>query len=199
MVSKKFKKDPNSMLSTAYQKLEASFDELESVEVKDWTITNSLIYVCKKYEKKFNVKFILSYKDTPSSSPEYKLMARLWMMLGAKKGDGELVKSYIDWFYRNYNGKKKFTSLGAIVKPNLVSNFKSVKKIDKIERSTPISFRMRIITKTFSETAYVKTWGDLAFLKKIMETEEDYPSSYKQMFEALKLDGVDLNKIDGVV
>jgi hypothetical protein len=198
MVKEKFKKDKDSLLSTAYQKFEKSFTELDLSIVNDWTITHSLIYICKKYEQKFKVKFILSYKDSPSKSPEYKLTARLWMMLGATKGNGELVKDYIDWFYKNYNGKTKFISLGALAKPKLISDFKNVKKIGKIDRSTPISNRMSIIVKAFPETEYVKTWGDLAFLKQIVETENDYPVNYKLMLEALESDGVDLQNINKI-
>lgn len=200
MPKTKFKKDPDSLLSTAYQKFEALFDEFDTVPITDWTVTHSLIYICKKYEKKFDMKFIISYKGSPSSSPEYKMTARIWMMLGAKKGDGEFVKEYIDWFYRNYNGKTRFTSIGALTRENNISNFLKIKKPTKIERSTPISKRMQIIVQTFPETAYIKTWGDLAFLKQSMEDKsESYPKAYEDMFEALESDGINLKMLENII
>ena len=57
---------------------------------------------------------------------------------------------------------------------------------------------MSIIVKAFPETEYVKTWGDLAFLKQIVETENDYPVNYRLMLEALESDGVDLQNINKI-
>lgn len=199
MPKTKFKKDPDSLLSTPYQKFEAAFDNFDSILPEDWTVTHSIIYICKRYEDKFGVKFVLSYKDPPSSSPEYKIMARLWMMLGAKKGDGEFVKNYIDWFYKNYNSKKRFISVGAFIRPNIVTDFMKMKKPIRIDRSTPISKKMQIIVNSFSETAYIKTWGDLAFLKLSMDQDQDSPTAFKNMFEVMESEGINLKMLENIL
>jgi hypothetical protein len=199
-MSKKFVKDPESMLSTAYQKFDQLFLTIDSVPVEEWTITHSLVYICKKYQEKFGMKFVLSYKASPSTSPEYKLTARLWMMLGAKKGHGARVKEYIDWFYHNYNSKTHFVSVGALTREAAVASFQKIVKVrEKPSRSTPLPKLVQTIAQAFPDTAYVKTWGDLVFLKESMENDKDCPGSYREMFEAMESNGVDLSVLKEVM
>ncbi len=199
MARSKFPKDADSLLSTAYQKFEALFNTLDSVPVSDWTVTHSIVYICKKYHEKFGMRFVLSYKGSPSSSPEYKMTARLWMMLCAKKGDGLLIKDYVDWFYHNYNSQTHFVSIGALTREATIAQFQKLRKAkDKPERATPLPQKLQAIVKAFPETAYVKTWGDLVFLKQAMESDKNSPDAYHEMFAAMEEFGFDLKILNEV-
>jgi len=198
MVRSKFQKDPDSNLSTAFQKFEALFDNFDSFPVADWAVTHALVYICKKYEEKFGMKFVLSYKGSPSTCPEYKLTARIFMMLGVKKGQGQIVKDFVDFFYKNYRGKTYFTSIGALAKNDIVAAFKKQKaQLNRKTRTTPLPERFVSIASSIPDVSFLKTWGDLAFLRQAMESEKN--SNYEKLFEKLVSEGLDLKELDGIV
>jgi hypothetical protein len=197
---KKPKRDPNAVLSTAYQKFEALFPKLESIPVEEWTITHCVIYICKEYEKKFKIPFTLSYKDSPSSCSEYKLTARIFMMLGVKKGQAQAVKDYIDWFYKNYNGKNRFISIGALAKEERISEYKKQKiRAEKPNRTTILPEKYIEVISFFPDISYIKTWGDLAFLKQATENDPASNGKYVKLFEILEVQGLNLKLLREVV
>lgn len=190
--------DSESLLSIAYQKFELLFDKINSIEPANWTVTQSLVYICVKYHEKFNTRFVLSYKDSPSKSPEYKLTTRLWMMLGARKGDGQLVKDYIDWFYKNYSARgKRFTSLGAIIRETSIAEFqKGLTAANKPTRATKLPLEIKRIANLFPETRYMQTWGDLAVLKESFEDDSfDKLDNHKEFFELVAKNNIDISVI----
>jgi len=197
----KFDKNPNSLLSTAYQKLEARItSEVFNKEANEWTVTDSLVYICKGYKEKFGFNFTLSYKDSPSTSPEYKLCKRLWMMLEANKDDGVLVKQYIDYFYKNYTSKTHFVSIGALAHNKRIAAFRKYRDvINKPTKATVLPEKFLEITKTYEETSYIKTYGDLAFLKQAMLEDDDQPESFRLMFSKLKKQGLKTGLLDEVI
>lgn len=194
-----FVPDEKSILSIAYQKFEAQFEKLETISPEDWTIKHSLVYICKKYKEKFGIRFVLSYQGTPSTSPEYKLCARMWMMLGAKKGDGLLVKRYIDWFYSQYKSSKKFVSMGALARNNLIVKFLSgnSSKEQQIKLSNQeLPGAVRFILQQYEDLLFVRTYKDLAFLKKSID--DSSPEEHKLVLDKISEIGFDLSKLDKV-
>jgi len=197
---KKFDKNPDSLLSTAYQKLDARINEPFKKEASEWTITDSLVYICKGYKEKFGFNFTLSYKDSPSTSPEYKLCKRLWMMLEANKNDGVLVKEYIDYFYKNYSGKTHFVSIGALAHNKRIAAFRKYKDvISRPTKATPLPEKFLAITTQYEETSYIKTYGDLAFLKQAMLEDDEPPEAFRLMFSGLKRQGLKTGLLDEVI
>lgn len=186
-------------LSGPYQRLFLLIKDVESIDVKEWTIMHSLAYICKKYNEKFNSEYIFSYQDSPSRSYEYKLCNRLWSMLGAKACEGYKVKEYIDWFYENYNSKsQKFRSIGALAKAELVSKFLSFKEKSKIpEMYSDLPEEIKIIINDFNELQYIKTFGDLLFLKiSFDENPENLPKCTIDLFQKLNSKEFDLSVLD---
>jgi len=194
------KKDPDSLLSTAYQKFETKLNTPINKAPEDWSVTESLLYIYQEYKKKFGFNFTLSYKDSPSTSPEYKMCKRLWMMLEANKNDGPLVKQYIDFFYSTYISKSHFISIGALTNPKRMAAFKKYKEaLEKPTKSTPLPDSYLDIVKTYEETSYIKTYGDLAFLKQAMMEEDEPLLAYRLMFSKLKGNGFKIKILDEVM
>ena len=172
-------------LSTAYTKLLNYISIIDTIAPADWSPMHTLAYICYKYKEKFGSDFILSYKDTPSKSPEYKLTARIWLMLQAKSGDGPLVKDYIDWFYDNYKGKRRFISIGALAKIEMVSAFNDHKQNKlKLKISTILPDKYMNILSKYDSTSYVKTYGDLYFLYESIKNDQDYKDVVNDMKQA---------------
>ena len=163
------KQESTVVLNKPYMKLMGYIETIESIDSLEWTIMHSLAYICHEYKKKFGMDFVLSYDGIPSKCHEYRLTARIWNMLQAKLGHGAKVKDYIDWFYINYNGKKRFTSIGALSKADLVNKFNGflIEK-EKITMNTRLPDRYIKLLLENSKTSYVSTYGDLYFLMESM-------------------------------
>ena len=134
----------------------------------------SLGYICKKYKEKFNTDYILSYDVAPSQGYEYKLVSRLWSMLGAKACEGQKVKDYIDWFFINYKSNNPFRSVGAISKADLVSKYLQQKQKQNIPTLyTNLPDNILLILYKHEKFQYMKTFGDLYFYSKANELPGD--------------------------
>ena len=185
-------------LSVPYQKLHKLIETVDSIKLRDWTIMHSLAYICAEYKKKFNQEFVLSYDGSPSKCYEYKLCSRVWAMLQAKSTDGEKVKNYIDWFFNNYSGKKPFRSIGAISKFELISTYNHQSKEENvIKMNTMLPQKFIDIATQHIETSYVKTYGDVLFLKKAVD--EGYMSeAFNNMLFSMKTNGFDLSLLEKI-
>ena len=196
------------LISKAYQKFEEQFDKLDQIDPKFWKVTHSIIYICKCYKEKFDNRFVLSYKGSPSTSPEYKLCSRIWLMLGehTTENGGERVKKYIDWFYRQYTSNKRFVSIGALAKNELIVRFENYEKanhkVSDFKELAKISMHelpkeyCNIIYK-YENLSYIKTYKDLAFLKGSIDKYS--PPEHQQLLDELIKNGFDLTILDKVV
>ena len=187
-------------LSGPYQKLHKMIEEIEKIDPKDWTIMHSLAYVCYKYKQKFNSDYILSYDNAPSKSYEYKLINRIFGMLGAKACEGIKVKNYIDWFFKNYDSKNPFRSVGALAKVDLIVKYNSHKEKQLIpSMNTPLDDTIKEIINSIDELKYVSTYGDLVYIKKAMDADsKNVPAIITNLFEALDNAGFDLSTLNKV-
>jgi hypothetical protein len=171
-------------LSTAYKRLLNYIEVIPAIPSQDWNPIHSLAYICFKYKEKFNTDFVLSYNDSPSRSTDYKLTARIWLFLRAKSGDGTLLKDYIDWFYANYNGKRRFTSIGALAKVENIAAYNtylSNKAI--IKTTTPLPSKYLDILSKYDSTSYVKTYGDLYFLYESIKNDNAFEPIINDMIQ----------------
>lgn len=198
-MKQKTQQDEDEMLQpAAYRKFSMRITQALPDE-SGWTISDSLVYIIQEYRRKFKLDFVLSYKGSPSSSPEYKLCKRMWMMLGAGKDQGGLVKKYIDWFFAGYSSRKRFTSIGAFANAGKIAGFKDhVRKMETPSRSTPLPQEYMDAVRRFEETVYIKTYGDLAFLKQSMMESDDHPEAFRMMFRELKRLGFKPSMLDSI-
>ncbi len=193
--------DPDLVqLSTPYQKLFKLTQSIDTIDSKEWTIMHSLAYICNSYKKKFNNDYILSYSDSPSKSYEYKLCGRIWAMNSAKACDGEKVKEYIDWFFQTYTSKTPFRSVGALAKADLVSKFLDNKaKINIPKLNTPLPNNIIDIIKSFDYLSYITTYGDLLYLKKAYDEDNNsITQDVKELFSRIKNSGFNLSVLDKI-
>lgn len=186
-------------IQALYSKLIIRISTINKSNPNDWTISDSLAYICFKYKERFDQDFVFTYDNVPSKCIEYKMASRCWLMLGAS-GNGELVKEYIDWFYDNYKGKKRFTSLGAMAKPSLISSFKEYKsKPVMIKATKELSDNVRSILSEKEETSYIRTYGDLYFFVKGLSFDEDLKNKFIEIEKKLQETGFNLDSLKEVV
>lgn len=185
-------------LSVPYQKLYKLIDTIDSIQLRDWTIMHSLAYICSEYKNKFDSDFVLSHDGTPSKCHEYKLCSRIWAMMQAKATEGEKVKNYIDWFFANYSSKKAFRSIGALSKVEIMSKYlHQTKEENIIKMNSILPQKFLDIAAQHNETSYIKTYGDVFFLKKAVD--EGYISqAFNDMLFSLKTNGFDLSLLDKI-
>ena len=184
--------DKDSLLTKEYQKLLFKINNNSLSPIEEWTIMDSLAYICIKYKQKFNKDFVFTYDNTPSKSYEYKCTSKVWMVVQAKRGDGNKVKEYIDWFYDNYTSKNSFRSINAIAKIETANRFSSFKsKEGKINLTSVLSQIHKDIINKYPEASYAKTYGDLIFLIKSIEGQNN--ESLNNMVKELKDKGFDYN------
>lgn len=187
-------------LSTPYKKLHALIENIKDQDIKDWTILYSLAYMCNCYKIKFNTDYVLSYSGSPSQCYEYKLFSRLWAMLRANSTNAIIVKNYIDWFFKNYDSKNPFRSVGALVKADLVVKYNAQKEKQSVpSMNTPLPDATKDIINSIEELKYVTTYGDLLYIKKAMDADsKNIPSIITNLFEALTNSGFDLSILNKV-
>jgi hypothetical protein len=168
-----------SKLHDLYAKITDNIPLVKDVDAKEWTITNSLSYIAYKYKEKFGQDFVFKYDAVPSKSIDYKMTSRIWLMLGAKIGDGQIVKDYIDWFYGIYKSKRRFTSINALAKPSLISDFKEYRsKPITISGTKELDKRFIEILQKLDESSYIKTYKDLYFFMESLKSDDNLSSKF---------------------
>jgi len=161
-------------LEYLYDKILRTIPIVKDVDPNEWTITNSMMYIAYKYKEKFGQDFVFTFDSVPSKCIEYKMTSRCWMMLGAKAGDGSIVKGYVDWFYGDYKGKRRFTSMGALAKPNLISEYKEVKsKPVEVKTAAVLPGDIVVVLQQFEDSSYIKTYGDLYFFMENLKSDKE--------------------------
>jgi len=161
-----------SSIERLYEKITSKIPVIKNVDSNEWTITDAMIYIAYKYKEKFGQDFVFTYDSVPSRCIEYKMTSRIFMMLGAKAGDGALVKKYVDWFYDNYRGKRRFRSIGALAKPQLVSEYNEFKsKPITISGTKELDNEIQDILQQLEESSYIKTYGDLYFFVESLKQD----------------------------
>lgn len=198
MAAKKKKIEMDTELTSApnkwWSKFLAKKPDLDTVPVIDWSMQHLILYFTKRYEQKFGVTYSFKFTGTPSKCYEIYQMKRLAAMLAP---DSVTLKEYIDWvFDTKVTGNKTFRVIGFLANDTYVSEFKfKFNRIKAITRATMLPPRiLQLVQDCGIEN--VNTYGDLAFLWRMVSTDAD--SNHSQFFEKLMSTGFDSSALERV-
>lgn len=154
--------------------------------VDDWKEYQILGYLISKLESYLERKFAFALSGQPSKCPEMFFIKKIIYSLDTK--DPEIVKNYIDWIFETkiIPSKVKLRSVGYFHNASFANQFlDQAKKAKQITRTTPLPIEYKSIVDFFK--APVETFGDLAFVKKVIESnpEDDDSINFKKMFSNL--------------
>lgn len=159
-------------VSTQYKKFFDRFSEIENVSLESWKSIHVLAYICKKYREYYGFKYSFRFNNpSPSRSFEIYQIKKLSNMLSANP---KILKEYIDWIFdkKIIERKKKVTSLGYFTHQDIVNEFKFNFIFDKKEMSRSDMLPQNVVSicnKYGMDN--ITTYGHLAFLKKMPNTE----------------------------
>lgn len=167
---------------TFFKKLNAHRD----LPIEDWKEYQILGYLVSKLESYLQRKFAFSLAGQPSKCSEIFFIKKIIYSLDTK--DPEIVKSYIDWVFdkKIIPQKVKLRSVGYFHNSSFANQFlDEVKKSKQITRATVLPDEYKTIVSFFKAPA--ETFGDLAFIKKVIESNPDDEDSivFKKMFSNL--------------
>jgi hypothetical protein len=155
----------------------------DSTSVEKWKEYQILGYLISRLERYLQRKFAFTLSGQPSKCPEMFFIKKIIYSLDTK--DPEAIKNYIDWVFdtKIIPSKVKLRSVGYFHSSVFANQFlDEVKKSKQITRTTPIPEEYRVIVNFFK--APVETFGDLAFVKKVIESnpEDEDSQQFKKMF-----------------
>lgn len=156
------------------------------LSVEDWKEYQLLGYLVSRLETYLQRKFAFSLSGQPSKCPEMFFIKKIIYSLDTS--DPETVKSYIDWVFdkKIVPSKVKLRSIGYFHNSSFANQFLDEnKKSKQITRSTTLPEEYRTIVNFFKAPA--ETFGDLAFIKKVIESnpEDEDSLTFKKMFSNL--------------
>lgn len=165
----------NPIPNDKYKKFFEKMSEIETLEVAQWKTAHLLGYFCKKYKEVYNDDYTWKFNNpSPSKCFEVWQMNTLVARLSANP---QILKDYIDWAYKNLvpRAKRRLTSISFMTKDEIVISYKmnvllAGKKNLDVSRATSLPDNYR---KIFEEIGvFVNTYGDLAFLSQMEQTDE---------------------------
>jgi len=177
-----------------YEKMFIKFKEIDTIPIKSWTATHILGYFVKKYSSHYNVNYKFKFNTTlPSKSFEIFQVKKISSLLSSNPA---IIKEYIDWVFDNKvkQAKRRLTSISFIAHEGVIQEYKDKFLFEdktSIDRSTQLPdniLQILLNTKFFN----VKTYGDLAFIKKINNDE------VKSIFELIVNCGFDISILEKV-
>lgn len=189
----------NLEMPKAYIKFFNKFEEINSLDTKDWKATHVLAYFCKKYKSAYNTDYKFKFNTTaPSSCFEMFIIKKLATIISS---DPTILKDYIDWVFdtKVKSAKRKLTSVSFLSSEDMMSFYKvNVYNISKnsnsnevIDRSSSLPDQVRSFFKDCSMP--VQTFGDLAFAyASAVHLEADFKDALDKLsqtnfnFEILK-------------
>lgn len=185
--------------SIHWEKFFNKFSEIENLSVKEWQVVHLLSYFTKKYESHYGVKYSFKFNaNSPSKSYEVFQMRKLGQIISS---DPEILKEYFDWFFENkiILKKKRITSLAFVTDANIANEFKFKKlamdRTKNVDRTTILPYNiLELITKLNIEC---KTYGDLAFIKRIVDSGNGDDDSVR-LISLVCESGFDLSSLEKV-
>jgi hypothetical protein len=182
----------NDQISEHYKKFFAKFNEINNIDVVDWKIVHLLAYVCEKYENHYGVKYSFKFdKPAPSKSYEVYQFQKLGNMLSSNP---KIIKEYIDWVFKSkiIEKKKRITSLGYFTHIDIVNEYKFKflinKNIQTVARTDVLPQNITAACARHGST--VRTYGQLAFLKKMPGQEDLFKELINLGFKMEVLDKI---------
>lgn len=180
-----------------YRKFFAKFDEIETLDVKDWKTVHILAYFCKKYKEQYGIKYQFKF-DKPAPMRCYEVW-QVNKLAGILTTNPALLKEYIDWVYATkvVKAKRRLTAISFMVVEGIVNEYKfnvllAGKKNLNVDRSTPLPEKYQA---AFTKAGVnVKTYGELAFLSQMDDQSFEVLGAFIEI-EALGFDKEVLTRI----
>ena len=179
--------DLTSSISPLYTRFFEKLKEIDKLDVKEWNTNHVIGYFCKKYRHQYNMDYSFRFNQIPSKSYEVFQVKRLASMLSTNP---VVLKDYIDWLFEKkvVERKRKITSIGFLSTIELVNEYKFKVLMPRLNGQEPEIKRTDELPPSYllvlqNANISVTTYGDLTFLKKAMENDEQH----KVVFEKLAL------------
>src|ERR1700722_4369096 len=186
-----------SLPNAKWQKFFEQAIEIETLPIASWKPAHLLFYFAKRYREAFDADYAFKFNSTtPAKSFEIFQVKRLAMQISSNP---ETLKGYIDWFFEQQKEhKRRFTSISAMTKDEVVNEYKwtvlpSKKKGLYLTRSSEIELDWREVLSDYG-FGTIKTYGDLAFLYQAMKSQgldSDMISKFNEALSHLQLEGFD--------
>lgn len=173
-----------------YRKFFAKFDEIETLDIKDWKVAHLLGYFCKKYKETYGVDYTWKFNN-----PNPNKCFEVWQanVLASKlSANPQILKDYIDWGFQNIvpKAKRRLTSISFLTNEEVLIPYKmnvllGGKKKLETSRSTPLPSEYVSIFE--QNGCRLSTYGDLAFLTQM----DPIPQNVLTALNAIKEKGFD--------
>jgi hypothetical protein len=195
------KKEESSELMFApnekYQKFFDKFAEVETLEVAQWKAAHLLGYFCKKYKETYNDDYTWKFNN-PNPNKCFEVW-QLNTLIARLSANPQILKDYIDWAYKTLvpRAKRRLTSISFMTRDEIVISYKmnvllANKKNLNVDRSTLLPDKYKGVFEEIN--IFVNTYGDLAFLAQMEQTDE-----LKEAFEKLYVLGFDRDILERIV
>ena len=190
----------NKYPSVHWEKFFASFDALDTTPLDDWQSNHLIAYFCRKYKNYYKIDYTFKFNSSaPSKSYEVFQIRKLSNMLSSSPN---IIKDYIDWFFEQkiIARKRRITSMAFMTDAITVNEYKFKKLLisqnSSIDRNTIIPPNYMKVISEFVQN--ISTYGDLAFIKRCMDSGNASDPKYSDMMTALKKAGMDILSLDKV-
>lgn len=158
-----------------YRQFFEKFSEIDALDVNEWKPVHILAYFCKKYEEQYGTKYQFKFNSpSPVKCFEVFQIKKMAMLLSSSP---KILKEYIDWIYLNkvIRAKRKLTSISFMTHEGVILDYKnnvllSGKKNLNVDRSSPLPDKFRAVFQDIG--IFANTYGDLAFLSQMEQTDE---------------------------
>jgi hypothetical protein len=151
-----------------YTKFFNKFNDINTLEVKDWNYNAIIGYFVDKYLKQYSTQYKFKYNNpAPSKCFEVFQSKRLGLTLSS---DPVIQKQYIDWVFTNVipNTKRKITSISFLNREDVQKQFKELYfKEQTISRSSQLSDSLKEMLKSLGYN--MSTYGELTFFSQTDE------------------------------
>jgi len=176
----------NITLGKVWENFFKKMNSYKDLPVEEWKEYQILGYLVSRLELHLQRKFAFSLTGQPSKCKEIFFIKKMIYSLDTK--DAETVKQYIDWVFdkKIIPGKVKIRTLAYFHNSSFTNQFlDEIKKSKQITRTTPLPEEYKTIVDFFKAPA--ETFGDLAFVKKVIESNPNDEDSliFKKMFSNL--------------
>lgn len=169
-----------------YKKFFASFDEIDTLDIKLWKPAHILGYFCKKYKEQYNTNYQFKF-NSPSPIKSFEVF-QIKKLASTLTSNPQLLKDYIDWIYLNkvVKAKRKLTSISFMTNDGIVNEYKfnvllSNKKNLNVDRSTPLPENYKSIFK--EANVNISTYGELAFISQMSDKSNELNEAFVKINE----------------
>lgn len=194
----KERNDSLQQLTKPWVKFFAKFSEIETLDIKDWSHIHILGYFDKKFKEAFNKNYSYSFRGAPSKCTEIFFVKKIFASLNTNKAS--LVKDYIDWIFdcKIKNGSVKIRSISFFVTQGFGNEFLDhYRKVNKPTRSKEIPQEFKNVVDEFGFK--INTFGDLAFAKMMLTSNNNQKEKYQEFFDRLVILGFRYVDLDGII